>query len=483
MKKVIYSLLTATLLVFSACSDWLDVAPSTEKDRDDLIETEDGFKQMLYGTYINMINPSLYGHQLTYGMFEGLARNYVWTPIQNYNYLSTDIRPTIDAIWSTSYNNIANVNSILKDIETRKSLFSDGEGDILEAEALTMRAFTHFDLLRIFAPAYTGNEKTISIPYVETYERVRYPHLTEENVVKKIFTDLDQAEKLFIDGGDPILSDRTITSSGKGDFLANRQYRFNYWAVQALKARVYMYINNKSEALKYAMKVIEEGPFEWVDASVLTGDYADRVFTSELICALNVPKLSTYYDTYFTSEKYSLSDGWGIYGLSVFEDSNDYRYLYLLKNDKKNNKVISSKYDQKPHFTSTLMKETVPLIRLGEMYLIAAECNITHEPGEAIRLLRELKLHRGYLSADKGIAADASETQLMEYVRKETRKETYAEGQTFFMYKRLKLNAIPEFSPWSSSMTTQMKPEYYTLPLPEDEKEYGNIPSSSQTGN
>ncbi|GAE84168.1 hypothetical protein [Bacteroides reticulotermitis] len=50
------------------------------------------------------------------------------------------------------------------------------------------------------------------------------------------------------------------------------------------------------------------------------------------------------------------------------------------------------------------------------------------------------------------------------------------------MYKRLKLNAIPEFSPWSSSMTTLMKPEYYTLPLPEDEKEYGNIPSS-QTGN
>lgn len=482
MKKVIYSLLAASLIGFSACSEWLDVAPSTEKDRDDLIETEDGFKQMLYGTYINMINPSLYGHQLTYGMFEGLARNYVWTPIQNYNYLSTDIRPTIDAIWTSAYNNIANINSILKDIETHKSLFSNGEGDILEAEALSMRAFMHFDLMRMFAPAYNGNDKTIAIPYVETYERVRYPHISEENVIKKIFVDLNKAEQLFKDAGDPILSGLTTTTSGKGEFLANRQYRFNYWAVQALKARVYMYINNKSEALNYATKVIEDSPFAWVDASVLTGEYPDRIFMSELICGLNVPKLSTYYETYFTAEKYSLSDGWGIYGLSVFEDSNDYRYLYLLKNDKKNNKVISSKYDQKPYSTAALKKETVPLIRLGEMYLIAAECNIADKPAEAIRLLRELKLHRGYLSEDKGIAADASDTQLLEYVRKEMRKETYAEGQTFFMYKRLQLTAIPEFSPWSSSMTTLMKEGYYTLPLPEDEKEYGNIPPS-QTDN
>lgn len=28
----------------------------------------------------------------------------------------------------------------------------------------------------------------------------------------------------------------------------------------------------------------------------------------ELICGLNVPKLANYYETYFTSEKYSLSE-------------------------------------------------------------------------------------------------------------------------------------------------------------------------------
>lgn len=478
MKKIIYLFILSVSFSFSSCSEWLDVSPSTEKDRADLIETENGFKEMLYGCYINMASASLYGHELTYGALEGFAKNYVNSLSSNYKFTDTAVRPTIDDIWSKMYNNVANINSILNDIENKKDLFYNNEGDILEGEALTMRAFMHFDLLRMFAPAYQGNESTIAIPYVESYERARYPHISESKVVEKILADLDKAEKLFKDATDPIMSELTVTASGKGDFLANRQYRFNYWAVLALKARVYLYVNNKEAAKEYAMKVINEGPFKWIDPSVLSGEHADKVFMSEIICALNVPKLSTYYDSYFTSEKYSLSDGWGMYGLTVFEDGNDYRYLYLLTNDKDKNKVISSKYDQSPSDGATLKKETVPLIRLGEMYLIAAECDVESNPTETISLLRELKFHRGYLLSDRGISDNATPAQLQGYVQKEMRKETYVEGQTFFMYKRLKLAAIPYFSPWSSNATFSMQPSYYTFPLPEDEKEYGNIPKS-----
>ncbi len=479
MKRIIlYVFISSFFISLSGCSDWLDVSPSTEKDRNDLIATESGFKQMLYGCYINMVNESLYGHQLSYGAMEGFAKNYVWSLSSRYQFTDVTVRPTIDAIWSKMYNNIANVNSILNDIESKKDLFSNKEGDILEAEALAMRAYMHFDLLRMFAPAYVGNEATIAIPYVEKFERARYPHLSEADVMKKVFADLDKAETLFKSANDPILTGIATTFSGKGNFLANRQYRFNYWAVLALKARAYMYMGNSNSAKEYAQKVINGGPFQWVDPANLTGKNPDRVFVSEIICALNVPKMSTYYTNYFTSEKYSLSDGWGVYGLNVFEDGNDYRYLYLLTNNKAKDKVISCKYDQAPSSSSTLKKETLPLLRLGEMYLIAAECNIESNPAEATRLLRELKMHRGYLSSDKGVMDNASASKLMEYVKKEMRKETYAEGQTFFMYKRLKMSAIPDFNPWMSSATYTMKPSYYTFPLPEDEKEYGNIPNS-----
>lgn len=357
-------------------------------------------------------------------------------------------------------------------------MFSNGEGEILEGEALAMRAFLHFDLLRMFAPAYTGNESKIAIPYVESYESKRYSHISESQVIKKVLADLDKAETLLKGANDPILSGITRVLSGKGDFLANRQYRFNYWAVEALKARVYLYVGDKDSALKYAMDVINNGPFKWVSENDLTGDHPDRVFMSEIISALNVPKLSTYYSSYFTSEKYSLSDGDANYGLNVFEDGNDYRYLYLMTNNKEKNKVISCKYDQSPAGSSVLKEETVPLLRLGEMYLIAAECNISSNPTETIRLLRELKTHRGYLSTNKGIEDTANGTQLLEYIKKEMRKETYAEGQTFFMYKRLQANSIPAFNPWWSGATYSMQPGYYTFPLPEAEKEYGDIPKS-----
>lgn len=469
----------ALAMSLTACSDWLDVQPTTEKDRNDLITSDDGYKQMLYGTYINLVDPSLYGHQLTYGLLEGLARNYCWHPISSWDYKDTSIRSTIDAIWSKMYNNIANVNSILKDVDNDASLFSGNEGNILKAEALAMRAFMHFDLLRMFAPRYQGNEDKIAIPYVESYERARYPHLAEKYVVEKILSDLNNAESLFKDANDPIMTERTLVYSGKGKFLANRQYRFNYWSVIALKARIYLYLGDTENALAMANKVIEESPFTWVEETDISS--GDRIFIPEMILGLNVPKLANYYESYFTSEKYSLTDGWGNYGQSVFEDGNDYRYLYLLTNNKAKNKVISCKYDQEVGSSKPMLKETVPLLRLGEMYLIAAECQATTNPEESIRLLRELRLHRGYLSADRDITDGSSADEINGYIRKEMRKELYAEGQMFFYYKRLDSATEPDFNPWWSGATTAMKTEYYTFYLPESEVEYGNIPSDSSS--
>lgn len=462
----------------SSCSDWLDVQPSTQKDREDLIKTDDGYKQMLYGTYINLVGTDLYGHNLTYGLLEGIARNYCKNPVTNYNYENTSVRGTIDAIWDKMYNNIANVNSILKDIEDHANVFSKGEMELIEGEAYAMRAYMHFDLMRMFAPAYSLDENAIAIPYVETYERVRYPHISEKEVVAKVLADLDKAETLLVKAGDPLISrPQDITYSGKGDLTANRQYRFNYWAVQALRARVYMYIGDEDKALEYADKVIEEGPFTWVSEPNISSG-GDKIFLTELICGLDVPDLPNYYESYFKSESYSLSDGWGNYGLNVFEDANDYRYLYLITNNKAGDKVISSKYDQTTSSSGVVKKQTVPLIRLGEMYLIAAECNKMKNPSKSVSLLRELKLHRGYLSEDKGISDAATADELQDYIAKEMRKETYAEGQMWFYYKRKDSPTTPDFNPWWSGATTSMTTAYYTFPLPEDEKEYGNIPSS-----
>ena len=86
--------------------------------------------------------------------------------------------------------------------------------------------------------------------------------------MEKVLKDLNEAEKILEASDDPILKEVICTYSGKNDFMANRQYRFNYWAVNALKARVYLYMGDVENANHYAMKVIEESPFTWVSPGI-----------------------------------------------------------------------------------------------------------------------------------------------------------------------------------------------------------------------
>lgn len=468
--------------MLTSCSKWLDVKPETQKDREELINTTSGFEQMLSGVYAGMTDAGLYGHQLSYGFVESVAYNHFFAdetsgPFINWNYTSTNARPIIDAVWSKMYNTIANANSILKDIDNRKSLFTEQEYSVIKGESLALRAFLHFDLLRMFAPAYTLNNDIIAIPYVDSYEAVRSTHLKSIDVMKKVINDLDSAEVL-LKKWDPIFQiGLTNSTSAKNDFLTNRQYRFNYWALQAFKARVYMYAGDKVKAASYANKVITEGPFTWVNPATLTGNNPDVVFFPEVIMALNVSNLETYYQTYFASGTYKVSNGSSSYATRIFDDLNDYRYLYQMTSDSYGNKSVSAKYKQSPLSTIALKKQTVPLMRLGEMYLIAAECALSaNDKPTAISLVRELRLRRGYLSADRSVSDNITDALLQTLIVKEFRKETYMEGQTFFNYKRLNQIKIPGlFAWWGEPIAGPVK---FILPIPENEKEFGNIPAN-----
>ena len=307
----IYPIVLSAVVLLSSCSDWLDVQPSTEKDRGDLVTSADGYKKMLYGTYINLTGRTLYGDNLTYGLLASLGRDYIndlsYVGSIHYNYNDNFRSTYFDPIWSNMYNNIANVNSILSDIEENKSLFRTGEYQIVAGEAYAERAFMHFDLLRMYAPNYVGHEDAIALPYVTSYAAARNVHLPAKEVMKNILADLDKAEQLLKEGNDPLINSRQeITYRGGDDFLANRQYHFNYWAVVALKARVYLYMGDKANALKYAKEVINNSPFTWTPEGVIAS--GDKVFQSEMICGLDVPNLPDYYDAYFTSERFVLAE-------------------------------------------------------------------------------------------------------------------------------------------------------------------------------
>lgn len=174
-KRIIYSVLLILTVLTSSCESWLDVDPRTKVKSDDLFETEAGFKDALIGAYTLMKAEALYGRELTYGFIDAVTgpyaayNNKVYNEVAQWKYLtSTPVRAQIDAMWSKMYNMLANVNNLLDNIDKRQSVFTGDNYNIIKGEALGLRAYIHFDLLRLFASAADLNKE--AIPYVKTYK-------------------------------------------------------------------------------------------------------------------------------------------------------------------------------------------------------------------------------------------------------------------------------------------------------------------------
>ena len=76
MKKLILLGNLVILMMVSACSDWVDISPSTDVKTQDLFTSENGFKSALIGIYGRMTDQSLYGGQLTFNFIEKLVQRY-----------------------------------------------------------------------------------------------------------------------------------------------------------------------------------------------------------------------------------------------------------------------------------------------------------------------------------------------------------------------------------------------------------------------
>ena len=104
-------------------------------------------------------------------------------------------------------------------------------------------------------------------------------------------------------------------------------------------------------------------------------------------------------------------------------------------------------------FTCKYMTGTqIPLLKIGEMYLIAAEAS-----GD-ISYLNTMRKYRGYVSDES--AENFDKLLIGEYQR-----ELFAEGQLFYFYKRKNMETIPN--------APVFEKKYYVLPVPDDEIEFG----------
>jgi hypothetical protein len=490
----LYICAAALLLSATSCKKWLEVTPATQMKEDKQFSTQQGFVDALFGVYQKAASTNGYGYNTTFGFVDVLAQLFENKSSQTtswygktarYAYSSEttnqqNVRATINNIWSTSYASIAQANLILENVDAHPGVLSPLAYKIVKGEALALRGFLHFDLIRLFAPAYLdgANASVESIPYMEAFTVTPQEKLTLSAALDKCEADLKTAEALLAEYPDVDQVAGNQGSSSADLFLMYRQNHLNYWAVKGILARLYLYKGDKTNALKYALEVINSGKFNFVTPATLNVDpnatASDLTFSSEHLFSFYVSGLKAIADNYFKNSTASGGDAVDLFStkakLSDLYETSVVGYGTDIRNPDAPkslwNQVTSTVVYTKKYYSdnvSNVKQFLVPVLRLPEIYYIAAEAAPTFTEG--LTFLNQVRTAR--LLPELTTASVTSEQVLNAEILKEYRKELYGEGQIWYYFKRKNITTIP------NGVGNPMTAEKYTLPYPLSEIEFG----------
>ena len=471
------------VILFSRCNSWLAVEPTDKVDDEKLFSDYRGFRNSLNGIYQALSSSELYGRELSWGFLSCLVQSYEdnsigidYEKVKSYDYEDANVKSVISGIWLKGYRVIANCNKLIEEIQKKdSSFFPQGalEKNLILGEALAIRGFVHFDLVRMFAPAPVTKDDSPYIPYFTEYPSKFEKKLATSEIIRLAVEDMERARDL-VAANDTLVNVmfslssvanrfRTNGSAKGGDFFTFRGIRMNYVAVCGLLARMYLYAGNPSKAKKYALYVYNtyvvkkrwySFTYEW--------DAADYVkLYDDLLLAFYDKKLLNHITSYKSSKRATFV----LKGVAeMFEgrgDATDYRSKLI---QYVSNKPYSKRwYDVGVSGNQQIDEQypLIPVLRMSEMYYILSETYFDESPEEAEKYL---KLIRGVRSATRVISG-VEKDEFMTEVMWEGKKEYLTEGQVFYMFKRLNHKIL------SGTQAIEMGRKFI-IPIPDNENIY-----------
>lgn len=491
---------TFAVLTFTSCSNWLELYPADEIKEEYLFSSGDGYRTALNGIYRKMSTFSLYGSNLTWGIIDAWGQAYylgeapdsgggkAMKKIANFNFKNAELLPTTDAMWNAAWNVVANCNNLAQQVAGADSLqFYGGERErrMILSEAIGLRALMQFDLLRIYAPApvrmgYQDDKRTF-IPYVDTYPSYVNNHQSVMYCLDKVINDLKQAQTILekVDKESKMDVSNRFSPAGTGEvmFLSFRGYRLNYYAVTAELARAYLYAGKKAEAYAEAKKIIDVNKNQrYFRASSSKYDIEDgnMKMYNDIIFALYSPTELTEWDYEINHASDDGSEYSGDYlcihrniAQQIYGDEleTDWRATYQLESRYGAYYYRPLKYYAQPSKAkyAEVNNQSIPMIRMSEVYYIAAEAIFDSNPEEALGYLKEVKKGRGVSFNKTGIGRE----EFMNILVNDARREFLGEGQILYLYKRLNI-PIKTGDPYYGEDVLPTD-EYAVLPLPDSE--------------
>lgn len=420
MKNIrIAGVLACTLLMASCGKDFLEVFPNDQLVTETAITGVDGANAALYGAYNTMQSVNSYNcNMITFGEVRGgdmqtFARG---SRTNNYYVFNNRTPDNVDEnLWAVPYTALNQVNNVI-------AAFIDGnitdgtkeERDNILGQCYTLRAFFHFDIVKLFGVPYmkdkTAPGAVIADRVIPASEKPQ--RSTVEQTYTFIREDLTQAIQL-------LATSKAIDNG-----------YINYWAAQALLSRVALYMGDWDAAFSAAKTVIADGPYVLVPNGSYVTSWAQEFTTESIFDVVN-----TASDNGDRESIGYVADPAG-YGAMIAttafvnllqEDPDDVR-LKLLKNDNSGQLGYIAKYPGR----GMSMINNVRILRLSEIYLNAAEAALR-------KASKDQTAADDYLYAIQRRANPAAVkiTATTDNVLTERRKELVSEGHRFFDVMRL----------------------------------------------
>lgn len=482
MKKLAIRLVMVALAgLLGGCNSWLDVKPYDSMTEEQLYSSEAGIQKALNGLYLSLASNDLYARNMTCGAVDVLAQRYdilsehKYYDLSVYKYGNDDPKAVFESIWKSAYRLIADCNEFLQEVPKHQELLPREEYPVYRGEAMAVRTFVHFDMFRLFGAAYTpeGRGQT-GVPYYGYVTDIPSPLLTGEAMMKHLIADIDTA--ILWLAKDPVLTAGVGEEEG---FWDHRNFRMNYYGAWALKARMYWYMGEeyKTQAHQIAAALLagkdpktgESNNFteQFRAFSELTGDDAvtadvknqDRVYLAELLFAIHNMERNTLVKALFSLDLEDKNILWAQTNFiaDIYSEDGDMRkYSWdIVPSDRGARRAFVKFNTYNTFSTDPYRYEAQSLIRLGELYLIAASTTDNEETKRSY--LEQLRLKRGFANGNA-----AGYPDLAELLDKEFQREFYGEGQYFFFLKRNQVTKVR--NNYMNTVTID-----YDIPLPESE--------------
>lgn len=275
MKKFNYIVLVVSLSLLSSCSEWLDLRPESEIVLEDYWQTEAQATSVLSAGYRALTLPASIERMIVWGelrsdnVVEGSGTSLDMLRIMNVNVTPTNAY----ADWGVFYEIINYCNTFLyyaPEVVERDQNFTESKLHQMEAEALAIRAFSYFYLVRSFREV-----PLILEPSIHDMQNYDEPKSTERQIIDQIIDDLLKAKQ------------SARADYGKG---AYNKGRFTRNAINALLADVYLWDQQYANSIAVCNEILNDKTLKLVDGDKVINEVFNLGNSKESIFELQFDK-------------------------------------------------------------------------------------------------------------------------------------------------------------------------------------------------